>query len=337
MNSELYLNIELDDSFEVPEQFFKKELVINTFDDFVGYLVIFDYWMLDKYPNDLYDWIFNNKDKINMDLLKEQFPMNPLINEIIEIIDTPDDKLCGKFSSIGNLSLLKYAHENGFGWDEETCCGAASSGHLDCLMYAHVNRCSWNYKTCSNASANGHLECLKYAHENGCDWNCSTCINASAQGHLECLKYAHENGCLWYSLTCINASIWAIKSKYKTFLKNVKVGDKLWFVKNKEKGDVYNGKIIAVVDFVSKNERVIGPLLSTTPNNDDLGWDEKGGHCDIELHYNNLYNLTDCNLFTGQKGQSTLCHYDNIKEKLLVNLIIEYEYISKYSKVTKIM
>lgn len=78
-----------------------------------------------------------------------------------------------------------------------------------------------------------------------------------------------------------NVSIWAVNSRNKSFLKKVKEGDKLWFVKNKEKGDIHNGKIIAVADFVSKNERVIGPLIAITPSNDELKWDEKGGFCDV--------------------------------------------------------
>jgi len=138
----------------------------------------------------------------------------------------------------------------------------------------------------------------------------------------------------------INSSphgIWAVSSRWKTFLKYVEPGDKIWFVRSKQKGETQTGKIIAVADFVSKNERVVGPLIATTLTSDELGWDEKGGFCDIEIHYNNLFNLTDCNLFTGQKGQSTICDYDNIKEKMLVNLIVEYEYISKYSKITKKM
>jgi hypothetical protein len=130
---------------------------------------------------------------------------------------------------------------------------------------------------------------------------------------------------------------WAVKSRNKSFLEKVKTGDKLWFIKNKTKGDIHAGKIIAVVDFVSKNDRVIGPLISTTPDNELLGWDDKGGFCDIEIHYNNLYNLTDCELYTGQKFQTTVCEYDNIKEGLLVNLVIEYEYICKYSGVKTCM
>ena len=45
------------------------------------------------------------------------------------------------------------------------------NGHLECLKYAHENGCPWNEDTCSNAAKNGHLECLKYLHENRCPWD----------------------------------------------------------------------------------------------------------------------------------------------------------------------
>ena len=129
-------------------------------------------------------------------------------------------------------------------------------------------------------------------------------------------------------------SVWAVKSKYKTFLNKVKKGDKLWFVRNKLKTEQHSGKIIAVADFVSKNERILGPLISTTLSNDELGWDEKSTQFDIEIHYNNLYNLTECDIFTGLKGRTTICEYNNVKESILINLIVEYLYLSKYSKIT---
>jgi len=197
-DSELYKNIESDDSFKVPEQYFKKELVINTFNDFVLYLAIFDYWMLGKYPNEIYIFIINNKDKINIDLLKEQFPMNEFINKIKTIIETPDDEICEYFSSVGNLDCLKYCHENGCPWYEDTCSSAAKNGHFECLKYAHENDCSWCEETCSSAVSNGHLKCLKYAHENDCELLADNlCSIAALNGHLECLKYAYENGCEW--------------------------------------------------------------------------------------------------------------------------------------------
>jgi hypothetical protein len=42
---------------------------------------------------------------------------------------------------------------------------------LDVLKYAHENGCPWNEETCSSAASNGHLDVLKYAHEHGCPWD----------------------------------------------------------------------------------------------------------------------------------------------------------------------
>ena len=72
---------------------------------------------------------------------------------------------------------------------------AAKYGELECLKYAHENGCPWDEETCASAAEKGKLECLKYAHENGCPWDEDTCEFAAAKGDLECLKYACENGC----------------------------------------------------------------------------------------------------------------------------------------------
>ena len=75
------------------------------------------------------------------------------------------------------------------------CAETARGGHLECLKYLHENGCPWDEETCRGAAYAGHLECLKYAHENGCPWDEDTCEAAANGGHLECLQYAHENGC----------------------------------------------------------------------------------------------------------------------------------------------
>ena len=74
------------------------------------------------------------------------------------------------------------------------CTNAAAAGDLTRLKYAHENGCPWDESTCE-AAARGHLECLQYAHENGCPWDEWVCHEAAKGGHLECLKYAHENRC----------------------------------------------------------------------------------------------------------------------------------------------
>jgi hypothetical protein len=196
-NSELCKNIESDESFDVPIELFRKELIINTCQDLIDYLKIFDYWMINKIPDELYKFVIKNKDKINMKVLNNLFYMNDLIKQISFIVIITNDKICSYASENGYLDLLKYAHKNAYFWNEETCNIAAKNGHLGCLKYAHENGCIWDIHTCISAGKNGHLDCLKYAHENGCTWNEYIKIYTASNGHLDCLMYAHENGCPW--------------------------------------------------------------------------------------------------------------------------------------------
>jgi hypothetical protein len=244
-NSDLYntlkelseKNNELLDNktFEIPNEYYEQEIIIITFEDLIRYIRIFNYWMINKIPNEFYKWIFENKNMINMNLLNEYFIEDDLINEIQLLINSNAYDLCknaaekgflrilifGRESGYkwntfipittiaaenGHLNILKYAHENGFPSDKSTCSIASKNGHLDCLKYAHENGCSWDEQTCINAAANGYLDILKYAHENGCAWDIYTCINAAAGGYLDILKYAYENGCPWDKYICINAA-----------------------------------------------------------------------------------------------------------------------------------
>jgi len=62
--------------------------------------------------------------------------------------------------------------------------------------------------------------------------------------------------------------IWGINTKTKSpFIKDVRCGDRLWFIKNKSKG-----KIIAVATYCSHNKRYLGPIVEVSLNNKELGW-----------------------------------------------------------------
>ena len=123
-------------------------------------------------------------------------------------------------------------------------------------------------------------------------------------------------------------SIWGVNSTHnaaKAFLSAVKPGDRLWFVKGASKGH-----ILAVATFKHARDRVLGPLISLTPTNEDLGWTETPGGWDTELHYDHLYNLTDCGLYSEIKSPLTIRLYNS---KCKVELAKEYPFIVKYSKV----
>ena len=125
--------------------------------------------------------------------------------------------------------------------------------------------------------------------------------------------------------------IWGIQSSTsdnKYFIKNVRPGDRLWFVKSKSQG-----KILAVATYRSHNTREFGPLINLSMTNEELGWCGEGPDwiSDTEIHYTDLYGVSECELLTHIHSPKTIRKYN---EKCKVDLPLEYNYIVKYSRVT---
>lgn len=127
--------------------------------------------------------------------------------------------------------------------------------------------------------------------------------------------------------------MWGINSSTsptgKWFKSKVRDGDLLWFVTGKSKGH-----IVAVATFTCTTARVLGPLMALTFTDDELGWTKTEGNWDTEVHYKDLYNLTECNLRSEIKSPLTIRVYD---EKCKVDLPAEYPHIIRYSKVVNSM
>jgi hypothetical protein len=151
----------------------------------------------------------NDDDDTEVGTLKHMFPeFNDLWNNVEFLIDEGlNDSICMESALKGFVYALRYAHENGCPWYEDTCSAAAREGHFNCLQYAHENGCQWDEDTCSAAAREGHFNCLQYAQENGCPWDEDKCSEAASEGHFNCLQYAHENGCQWDEDTCSAADV----------------------------------------------------------------------------------------------------------------------------------
>ena len=127
-------------------------------------------------------------------------------------------------------------------------------------------------------------------------------------------------------------SIWGINSNTsfgKWFINTAKEGDLLWFVTGKS-----NGQTVAVATFKGTKTRNIGPLITISLTNEELGWTETDGVWDTEIYYSDLYNITQCNLFSEIKGAASIRLYN---DKCKVNLPTEYKNIVRYSKITTCM
>ncbi|CAB9528631.1 ankyrin repeat protein [Seminavis robusta] len=96
--------------------------------------------------------------------------------------------VCTAIAKIGNITVMRWARQKGFPWNEQTCLEAAKNGHLEMLQCLRENGCPWNTGTCAYAASNGHLEILKWARANGCPWDEYACVCAAQNGHLELLN-----------------------------------------------------------------------------------------------------------------------------------------------------
>jgi len=115
----------------------------------------------------------------------------------------------------------------------------------------------------------------------------------------------------------------------KHLIKNIKENDILWFIKNKTKGQV-----IAVSKYTRNEKRILGPLINISKTNEELGWDNIE-NIDTIIYYDNIYNISRCNIFINLKGQNTIYKYSN--DKYNIDLKKEYDNIIKYSNITTIM
>ena len=118
-------------------------------------------------------------------------------------------------------------------------------------------------------------------------------------------------------------AIWGIDSKNpdcKHFIKNVRPGDIVWFIKGKD-----SGLILGCATFVRCETRIIGPIITLSPTNEELGW--TAGDWDTEVHYTDLYDLSTIKLYTKIKSPKMIRRYNN---KCQVNLITEYPSIVRY-------
>ena len=135
----------------------------------------------------------------------------------------------------------------------------------------------------------------------------------------------------------INSSslgIWGIQSTTacgKYFCNNVRVGDRLWFIKSKS-----DGLIIAVAKFTRLVNRQLNYSQSyLTRSNEELGWTQTESciwTSDMEVHYENLLNIQSCRLLTKLKCQSSQLLYKSNRGE--INLPETYNLIMKFRNIT---
>lgn len=130
----------------------------------------------------------------------------------------------------------------------------------------------------------------------------------------------------------MNKGIWALKSSAsdgKNFLSHASEGDILWFLTNYKAGK----KFVGVATFTNVKKREIGPLISLTQTNEELGW--TAGEWDTEVHFKDLYLIADLEIQPNVKCQSSYVKTKSLMSEICFDFDLEYINILKYSKVKK--
>lgn len=115
-------------------------------------------------------------------------------------------KVCAAIAGLGNISLIKYALQEGCEWTWQASRQASRAGHLHVLQWAQKHRLPWNTHVCEGSAEGGHLDLLKWARSNGCAWGSTTTCVAAREGHLHVLRWARAQGCPWDSATIFAAA-----------------------------------------------------------------------------------------------------------------------------------
>jgi len=90
----------------------------------------------------------------------------------------------------GHFEALKWARENGCGWDYQTTDAAAVGGHLTVLKWLKEHGCPMRAETSRELIKVKAFKVLTWWAENKCAWDEWVCFYAAGEGLLPTLKWA---------------------------------------------------------------------------------------------------------------------------------------------------
>jgi hypothetical protein len=102
--------------------------------------------------------------------------------------------------SDSNLSLLKWAVDNGAPFDTLVIKNACSTKKFNMVIWAINNGCPFIHSA-NDLALTANLDVIKLAHEQGCPFNSLVTFYAAAENNGDLLKWAYENGIPFHERT----------------------------------------------------------------------------------------------------------------------------------------
>ncbi len=165
------LDLEDQDIFEVPEDSFKPDMVIDSDRDLSLLLRTVQFWGLPEVPIEMASYVLRAGDVADYNYLLDEFPdLSPYLNKILHVKSV---RFCDGITVAIKLELglrvVRLLHQLDYVLCGECCEAAATMGDLEILMYLHTEGCPWDERTTSAAVLHNHCDCLQYA----LDFNCA--------------------------------------------------------------------------------------------------------------------------------------------------------------------
>ena len=115
---------------------------------------------------------------------------------------------------------------------------------------------------------------------------------------------------------------------HKTLIKQIQVGDVLWFCTSKP----YGGEMVGMAEYVGYYDRQDEPILQIhTYSNEDMGW-TGGKPWDIQIHYRNLYYTQKQHIKVCVACAATMMRYETFRERIEDDLYVHYRNYKFYAE-----
>ena len=164
------LDLEDQDVFEVPEDSFKPDLVIDSHRDLLLLLRTVMYWGLSEVPVEVSSYLLRTGDVSDHAHLLDEFPdLTPYLKKILHAKSKNfNDGITDAIQQGLGVCVVRLMHRLDYVLSGECCEAAATVGDLESLMFLHTEGCPWDERTTTAAVLNNHCDCLQYALDFDC-------------------------------------------------------------------------------------------------------------------------------------------------------------------------
>ena len=131
------------------------------------------------------DNYINACSKGHLDTIKYLYQNNYPINKAC--------KIC-VYGNNADIELIKWAHKEGFSFNEDFIENVATVGRLDILQWAYDSGFSNMNKVFSIAVQQNYMDIYRWCFEKNFDFSEIECLNVARTGNLNALKYARMKG-----------------------------------------------------------------------------------------------------------------------------------------------